>query len=250
MSRTVISIKDLTLDFPVRNVRGLKGLLTGAKQAVGTKVVSRNNRHFINVFDSLNLEVEAGQCIGILGHNGAGKSTLLKLVAGIYPPTAGTCEVSGRISTLFTNAVGMHPDLSGYDNIFRGALAIGLSKSQVEEKIEDIKEFCELGDFIHMPLRTYSQGMKTRISFAIATTLNPDILLVDEILGAGDARFLKKARQRISDTIKTANAVLLASHSLGTLQRLCNRGLWIHHGAIRMDGPIRTVTRAYRRSMR
>jgi ABC-type polysaccharide/polyol phosphate transport system ATPase subunit len=204
----------------------------------------------VNALQDVSLHIGEGERVGIIGHNGAGKSTLLKLLAGIYPPTTGQRSVSGRISSLFDIALGFEPDASGWENIlFRGYLQ-GETPKSVRAKMAPIAEFSELGDFLNMPVRYYSAGMLVRLAFSIATAIEPEILLVDEVLSVGDMAFQDKARQRMRDMMVKAQLIVLVSHDLESIARLCERGVWMDHGRVRMTGPIQDVITAYTHHVR
>jgi ABC-type polysaccharide/polyol phosphate transport system ATPase subunit len=193
----------------------------------------------------VNLAINEGQRVGIIGHNGAGKSTLLKLLAGIYPPTKGKRLVEGRISSLFDIALGFETDASGWENIyFRGFLQ-GETPKSVRAKMQPIADFSELGEFLNMPVRYYSAGMLVRLAFSIATAIEPEILLVDEVLSVGDMSFQEKARQRMRDMMVKARLIVMVSHDLDTLSRLCEQGIWMDHGQVKQVGPIADVIAAY-----
>jgi ABC-type polysaccharide/polyol phosphate transport system ATPase subunit len=203
----------------------------------------------VRALEDLTLTVRPGDRLGILGHNGAGKSTLLKLLAGIYEPTSGRRIVEGRISSLFDLMLGFEPDSSGWENIrYRGYLQ-GETPRSIERKIDAIAEFTELGDFLNMPVRYYSAGMLVRLAFAIATAIEPEVLLIDEVLGAGDANFQEKAGVRMREMMGQAELVVVVSHDLGSLARLCDRGIWMERGRVRMDGPIDEAILAYCQAM-
>ena len=199
----------------------------------------------VDALRDVNLRIGEGERLGILGHNGAGKSTLLRLIAGIYPPTSGRRRVEGRISSLFEIAQGFEFEASGWDNIaYRGCLQ-GETPRSIQAKMHDIAEFSELGDFLEMPIRCYSSGMMVRLAFAIATAVEPEVLLVDESLGAGDLAFQHKARQRMKDMMAKARLIVLVSHDLTSLAELCGRAVWLDHGQVKKDGPVAEVVAAY-----
>jgi ABC-type polysaccharide/polyol phosphate transport system ATPase subunit len=193
----------------------------------------------------VNLEIHQGERLGILGSNGAGKSTLLRLMAKIYPPTSGSLSVRGNVAPLIEMGAGFNPELSGSDNIMLNGAMLGLGKREMQSKVEGIYEFTGLREFADLPLKYYSSGMYTRLAFAIATEIDPDILLIDESLGAGDAAFLEKARARILNLLDRSNVVVIVSHDLGTLRELCTRGLWMRRGQVAGDGPIDEVIDSY-----
>ena len=200
----------------------------------------------VQALENINLTVDEGDRLGIIGHNGAGKSTLLKLLAGIYPPTAGRRHVHGQISAMFDLSLGFEQDASGWENImFRGYLQ-GETPRSMRAKSQPIADFSELGDFLNMPVRYYSAGMMVRLAFSIATAIEPEILVVDEVLSAGDLSFQSKARDRMRALMSSARAVIVVSHDLTSLEMLCDRVLWLDHGRVRMIGPTKEVIGAYK----
>jgi ABC-type polysaccharide/polyol phosphate transport system ATPase subunit len=193
----------------------------------------------------LNLKIDKGERVGVIGGNGAGKSTLLRLLARIYPPTLGRVAIRGNVAPLIEMGAGFNPELSGTDNIvFNGAM-LGFNRREMLAKADGIYEFTGLREFSEMPLKYYSSGMYMRLAFAIATEVNPDILLIDEALGVGDAAFLEKARARLHDLVRRANALVLVSHDLKALREFCARGLWVQHGRLVADGPIGPIIDQY-----
>jgi ABC-type polysaccharide/polyol phosphate transport system ATPase subunit len=193
----------------------------------------------------VSFDLRPGDRLGVIGANGAGKSTLLKLLAGIYQPTSGRRHVAGRISSLFELALGFEMEASGRQNIlYRGYLQ-GETPRTIRAKLDEIAAFSELGDFLDSPVRYYSAGMMVRLAFSIATAIEPEILLVDEVLGAGDLAFQQKARQRMQDMMAKAQIIVLVSHDLDSLARLCEHGLWLDHGRVRAHGPMNQVIEAY-----
>ena len=199
----------------------------------------------VQALENIDLTVHEGDRLGIIGHNGAGKSTLLKLLAGVYPPTAGTRRVNGQICALFDIALGFEHEASGWENMaYRGYLQ-GETPESIRDKMQPIAEFSELGDFLNMPVRYYSAGMLVRLAFSIATAIEPEILIVDEVLSAGDMAFQTKARQRMQTLMSTARAVIVVSHDLTSLSLLCDRVLWLDHGRVRLFGPTDEVIAAY-----
>jgi ABC-type polysaccharide/polyol phosphate transport system ATPase subunit len=199
----------------------------------------------IRALQDVSLTFSPGDRVGILGHNGAGKSTLLKLLAGIYEPTKGKRKVVGRISSLFELMLGFEGEASGWENIrYRGYLQ-GETPRSIDRKIESIAEFTELGDFLNMPIRYYSAGMMVRLAFAIATAIDPEILLIDEVLSVGDMSFQEKARMRMREMMAQAELLVVVSHDLDSLEQLCDWGIWLDHGRIKQQGPIESVVDAY-----
>jgi lipopolysaccharide transport system ATP-binding protein len=197
----------------------------------------------------VDLAVPQGKTLGIIGRNGSGKSTLLKLITGIYRPTAGTVEVNGRVSALLELGSGFHPDFSGRENIFINGMILGMSKAELKKKLPEIIAFSELGDFIDEPVRTYSSGMFMRLAFSVATHVDPDVLIVDEILAVGDEHFSHKSFAKMNEFKRTGKTILLVSHDLFAVQRWCDTVAWLDAGKIRMVGPPDRVIDEYRRAV-
>jgi len=194
---------------------------------------------------NVSFAIEKGERLGIIGSNGAGKSTLLRLMARIYPPTSGTLTVHGTVAPLIEMGAGFNPELSGTDNILLNGAMLGFSRREMQAKVDGIYDFTGLREFAELPLKYYSSGMYTRLAFAIATEIDPEILLIDESLGAGDAAFLEKARSRILDLLDRSHVVVIVSHDLRILRELCNRGIWMRRGEVAGDGPIEEVIDCY-----
>jgi ABC-type polysaccharide/polyol phosphate transport system ATPase subunit len=195
---------------------------------------------------NVSLSVGQGERVGVIGHNGAGKSTLLKLLAGIYPPTEGKLLVEGRVSSLFDISLGFELDANGWENIRYRSYLQGETPADVDRKQASIAEFSELGEFLNMPIRYYSAGMLVRLAFSIATAIDPEILLVDEVLSVGDLAFQQKARARMTEMMARAHLMVVVSHDLESLARMCNRMIWLDHGRIHRVGPCDEVIDAYR----
>lgn len=210
---------------------------------------SRKPRMQVRALQNVSFEIGEGERVGIIGHNGAGKSTLLRLLAGIYPPSSGCRTVEGRISSLFDIALGFESEASGWENIgFRSYLQ-GETPKSIKDKILPIAEFSELGDFLQMPVRYYSAGMAVRLAFSIATAIEPEILLVDEVLSVGDMAFQDKARRRMYEMMSKAKIIVMVSHDLGSIKKLCDKAIWMDHGTVREIGPTASVIAAYARSV-
>ncbi|MCW2801987.1 MAG: teichoic acid transport system ATP-binding protein [Propionibacteriaceae bacterium] len=199
----------------------------------------------VHAIKNVSFEVRNGSAMGIIGANGAGKSTLMRAMAGILPPTSGSIEVWGRASTLLALGVGFNNALSGRENIILGGLASGLSRKEVEERADQIAEWTELGDFIDMPMRTYSSGMSARVGFSVAVHMRPDILMIDEALSTGDAHFREKANAKMAELRESARAMFLVSHGLGSIKEMCNEAIWLDHGTLMMRGEPEEVVDAY-----
>ena len=192
------------------------------------------------------MSLEMGDRVGLVGHNGAGKSTLLRLLSGIYEPTRGSATVhAAGWRRCSTSASGMDPEISGFENIIIRGLFLGQTRKQMLAKVDEIAEFTELGDYLSMPLRTYSTGMRVRLAMGVVTSIDPEILLLDEGIGAVDAEFLKKAQTRLQSLVERSGILVFASHSNEFLARLCKTAMWIDHGTIKMTGGIEDVVRAY-----
>jgi teichoic acid transport system ATP-binding protein len=199
----------------------------------------------VEAIKNVSFDVRNGTAMGIIGSNGAGKSTLLRAMAGILPPTSGSIEVWGRASTLLALGVGFNHSLSGRENIILGGLAAGLSRREVEERAAEVAEWTELGDFIDMPMRTYSSGMTGRVGFSVAVHMKPDILMIDEALSTGDAHFREKATAKMAELRESARAMFLVSHGLGSIKEMCSEAMWLDRGKLMMRGDPAEVAKAY-----
>ncbi len=207
-----------------------------------------NPKLSVQALRNLNLHVQDGDRVGVIGHNGAGKSTLLKMMAGVYPPTRGTCRVEGRICSLFDITLGFEPDATGRENIAFRAYLQGETPKTLQSKIADVEQFCELGQFLDTPVRYYSAGMAIRLAFSIATVSEPEILLIDEVLSVGDMAFQMKARARMKNLMATARLMVMVSHDLGSVKAMCNKAIWMAKGEIIASGPAQEVIAAYERA--
>ena len=237
-----IELTDASLTFTIRQSRKvtLKEYLLR-----GLFLQSRNPKVAVHALANLNLSAADGDRIGVIGHNGAGKSTLLKLLAGVYPPTAGRRVVEGRICSLFDIALGFEHDATGWENIKYRSYLLGETPTTLKRKIGDIAAFSELGDFLNIPVRYYSSGMLVRLAFSISTAVEPEVLLIDEVLGAGDLAFQLKARERMRSMMRAARLMVLVTHETNTLSEICNRAVWMQHGSMVMDGRPADVVAAY-----
>jgi len=195
--------------------------------------------------DNLDFDIEAGQAIGIVGSNGAGKSTLLKILARILPPTSGRAVLHGRVGSLLEAGAGFHPELSGKDNIFLAGSLLGMKQGEIRRRLDEIVEFSGVGEFLDSPVKHYSSGMYMRLAFAVAAHIEPEILLVDEVLAVGDAQFQKKCLQRMESLSQSGQTVVFVSHSMQAVGRLCQRALWIDRGKLRLEGPVAEVVASY-----
>ncbi len=240
-----IATKDACVDFPIFDAksRSLKKTVMGL---VGGNIDSASKVPVIEALRDITVNLEHGARVGLVGHNGAGKSTLLRLLSGIYEPTRGVAEIRGRVAPVFDLGVGMDPEISGLENIMIRGLFLGMTRSQMEERVDDIAEFTELGDFLRMPLRTYSTGMRVRLALGVVTSIDPEILLLDEGIGAVDAAFLEKSKQRLVELVERSGLLVFASHSDEFLRELCDTAIWMEHGRIKQQGELDEVLRAYK----
>ena len=206
---------------------------------------NRNRYERRSVLKGISFNVKKGEAIGLIGHNGCGKSTTLKLLTKIMYPDSGTIEMKGRVSALIELGAGFHPDMSGRENIYTNAAIFGLTKKEIDKKVDDIITFSELQDFIDNPVRTYSSGMYMRLAFAIAINVDADILLIDEILAVGDAAFQKKCFDRLKEIKAEGTTIVIVSHSLGQIEEICERSIWIDSGLIRAEGSPKNVHAQY-----
>jgi ABC-type polysaccharide/polyol phosphate transport system ATPase subunit len=205
----------------------------------------RRRTNLFHALKGVSFSMKPGESLAVVGANGAGKSTLLSLVAGLVPPDRGTVGVNGRIAALLELGSGFHPDLSGAENVYLNAALLGVGRRRIKEIFADIVEFSELGDFLAEPLRTYSSGMTMRLAFSVAVNVDPDILLVDEVLAVGDQAFQAKCFAKVLDFRHRGKTILCVSHSAGMVQELCSRAIWLDHGELMLDGPIAEVVDAY-----
>ena len=236
----------VSVEFPIFNANGRSLTSRLLQVATGGKLdADPNGRVVVKALEGISFSFGDGDRIGLLGHNGAGKSTLLRALSGVYAPSRGTAKSDGEIGSLIDISLGINPEATGRENIFiRGAL-LGFTKAEMAKKFEAIVEFSELGDFIEMPVRTYSSGMHLRLAFAVSTVVRPEILLMDEWLSVGDESFKHKAEDRLREVVDSTEILVLASHSRELIEKTCNRAIWLEHGTIKMDGPVAEVTTAY-----
>lgn len=238
---SAIRIEDIHITYKVNLER--KNTLKNAlvKGMRGQRV----NYREVRALRGVTFDVPKGQCTGIIGANGAGKSTLMRAVAGILPPTSGRIEIEGKVSTLLALGVGFNSALTGRENVVLGGLAAGLTRAEVMERMGEIADFADLGDFIDMPMRTYSSGMYSRLAFGVAVHMEPDILIIDEAMSAGDAKFRERAAKKMSSLMDAAGTMLLVSHSLGTIQELAEEVVWLHKGRLIKRGDPKEICDAY-----
>ena len=235
----------VTIDFPIYNARNRSLKNKVMQVATGGIVNFGAEGTVIRALSDVSFEISEGERVGLVGHNGAGKSTLLRVLTNVYAPVSGRVQILGDIGSLVDISLGIDGEATGRENIFIRAALLGLRRDQIEDKFEEIVEFSELGDFIDMPVRTYSSGMHLRLAFAVATVIRPEILLMDEWLSVGDAAFNKKAEKRLNDLLQSSRILVLASHSRDLIEKTCTRALWFEHGKLKMDSGPKEVCRAY-----
>ena len=227
----------------VKNVYKIFNVYLDRANTVKEKLLffSRNRKEKREVLKGINLNIKKGEVVALIGTNGSGKSTLLKLMTKILYPNKGTIEINGKLTSLLELGAGFHPDFSGRENIYFNASIFGLTKKQIDERLNDIIEFSELEKYIDNPVRTYSSGMFMRLAFAVAINVNADILLVDEILSVGDEHFQNKCIEKMLDLKRKGKTMVFVTHSMQTVQKLCDRAVWLCDGKIQMDGDVSQV---------
>jgi len=235
---TIVRLENIALHFPRQRgiLRGILDLLRGKMTAGKGKFTALQN---------VDLDVQKGEVLGVIGRNGSGKSTMLRVMAGIYRPDEGSVEVCGRTSLLAGVSVGLNQNLTGRENVHLYGSILGHDKETMESMMGDILDFSEIGEFFEQPLRTYSSGMKARLGIAIASAIEPEILLIDEVLGVGDPQFREKSKKRIIQLVKNTGTVVLVSHSFGLMKEICDRVVLIHKGEIITIGIPDDVIKAY-----
>ena len=200
---------------------------------------------FHNVLNGIDLKIKKGETVALIGVNGSGKSTLLKLMTKIYYPTSGTIDVNGKLTSLLELGAGFHQDFTGRENIYFNASIFGLNSKEIDKRVQDIIDFSELGEYIEVPVRTYSSGMYMRLAFSVAINVDAEILLIDEILAVGDQRFQEKCYAKLEELKKSGKTIVIVSHSVNSIKRLCDRAVWLNEGKIRKDGPTEEVLDEY-----
>lgn len=238
--RVAVSVEGLTVKY-----RALLEQRQTMKSALRSLGRSKQEVRYIEALKGIDLKVHHGEFLGVIGHNGAGKSTLLRTIAGILPPTKGRVVVNGYVTTLLSVGIGFNAELSGRENIRLGGLANGLTPKEIEMREEEIADFSGLGEFIDYPMKTYSSGMRGRLGFAVAVAMEPDILLIDEALSAGDAEFREKASRKMREIMEKASAIILVSHGLSVVQEMATDCLWLDHGRVMDKGEPRAIVKAY-----
>lgn len=236
----IIKVENVSMRF-----RMDKNKTTSLKEWVVTHLLNKQQYEEFSALNDVSFEVKRGEILGIIGRNGAGKSTLLKVISGIYKPSSGKVVTAGRVAPMLELGSGFDMELSGHDNIFLNGAILGFSEEFLKSKYDEIVAFSELGGFIDMPLKTYSSGMLARLAFSVATVIEPEILIVDEILAVGDAAFQEKSRARMLELMSGGTTVLFVSHSLQQIREMCDRVIWLEHGTIRLMGETNQICTAY-----
>lgn len=245
-----VLLDDLSLDLPVYGISNQvlkKELVRFITGGVFSKDKQRKQVH-VKALDCVALTITSGMRVGIIGHNGSGKSTLLKVIAGIYEPTGGNLKVQGRVSPLLDLMFGIDPDITGRDNIISRGMIMGHKKEDLLEKIDELIELTGLGGFIEMPVKTYSAGMQVRLAFAVAVLFDPEILVIDEVFGAGDQNFSEKSKGKIVDLIEKAKIFILASHNEEYIKEYCTHVLWLDKGKVRFFGGVQQGLELYKKT--
>jgi len=245
-----IELRKVVVSFPVydQSSRSLKKRIISATTGGRIETDSTSGKiSVVQALDGVTLSFRQGDRVGLVGHNGAGKTTLLRVLAGIYEPTMGIARIDGHTAPLFDVALGMDLESTGYENIVLRGLFLGLTHKEIDARVDEIAEFTELGDFLSLPIRTYSTGMRTRLAFAVSTSIEPDILLLDEGIGAGDASFLEKANKRLQEFTEKAAIIVLASHSEALIERMCDTAVRMESGKVMQIGSTDEVLGEYRK---
>lgn len=244
-----IDLTEVSVSYPIFNSHS-RSLRSALFSKLGGTIVSHNQTRVVEAIRNLSLHLKDGDRIALLGHNGSGKTTLLRTLAGVYPPQSGTVDIKGSITSFTDITLGMDLEASGWDNIIFRCAFMGLTFREAQALSPSIAEFSELGEFLDMPVRTYSSGMFVRLAFAISTSIEPEIVIMDEMISAGDAGFIDKASRRIELLLNKACIFVIASHDVSITQRFCKTALWLEKGVAKAIGPIKETTEKYLASMR
>ena len=241
-----ITLKQASVVLPIFNSSSRSITNTLVSVATGGVLTAQKGGHIsIEALKNLDLEIVSGDRIGIVGHNGSGKSTLLRLLSGIYEPSSGEIDRDGSISSLVDISLGINPESTGRENIFLRGKLMGLSRKEIDEKIDEIIEFSELGDYINLPVRIYSSGMLLRLAFAVSTSITADILIMDEWLSVGDGSFAERASKRLKELVDNSEILVVASHTRSLIEETCNKVVWLEHGVIKKVGPVSEIVPEY-----
>jgi ABC-type polysaccharide/polyol phosphate transport system ATPase subunit len=241
-----VDLQSVSVEFPVYNVNARSFKKNFIRMATGGRVVEDANQHIVvSALNDISISFRHGDHIGLVGHNGSGKSTLLRLLATIYEPTRGFLKIEGNISPMLELTQGIEAEFTGYENIFQRGILLGLTPNQIARQTDEIAKLTGLGDYLSMPIRTYSSGMMVRLAFAISTSIQPEILLIDEIFGAGDANFFETARRKMVELLDHSSIVVMATHSDDLIREFCNKVLLLDGGRIKYFGDTETALDIY-----
>lgn len=241
-----IDLQSVSVEYPIYNINARSFKKRFLRLATGSAVVKDANQHVVvKALNNLSLTFEHGDRIGLIGHNGSGKSTFLRLLAGIYEPSDGSLHIDGKVSALLDLMSGTETEITGYENIYYRGTLMGLTKEQIDQQAKEIAELTGLGDYLSMPVRTYSAGMIMRLVFAISTSIQPDILLIDEVFSAGDADFMQKAHQRMVSLLNQSNIVVMATHFDDLIKTFCNKAILMEAGNVKYFGAVDKAIELY-----
>lgn len=242
-----IDLRSIFVEFPIFNVSSRSFKKHFLQLTSGGRIVKNANEHvLVKALNDITVSFKHGERIGLIGRNGSGKSTLLRLLATIYEPTRGDIKISGKISPMLDFVSGVEAEFTGYENIYTRGILLGLSSKEIKQQIESIAELTGLGDYLSMPVRTYSSGMKIRLAFAISTSIKPEILLIDEVFGAGDNDFMNKARERMISLLDQSSIVVMATHAEPLIREFCNKALLLENGSIKFFGDVDQALEIYK----
>jgi ABC-type polysaccharide/polyol phosphate transport system ATPase subunit len=244
MNMATIETDGASVSFPVFSTH-TRSVRTAMLSKLGGTIRPHNRTQHVEALRDITLRLTNGDRVGLVGHNGAGKTTFLRLISGVYPPVSGRARIEGKISSFTDITLGMEPEATGWQNIIFRCVFLGLTFKEAEALAPSIAEFSELGEFLDLPVRTYSSGMFLRLAFAISTSVQPDIVIMDEMIAAGDQTFIDKARRRIESLLERASIFVLASHSDEIIRAFCNRALWLEKGSVKAFGEVNEVLAAY-----
>jgi ABC-type polysaccharide/polyol phosphate transport system ATPase subunit len=239
-----IRLSDVGVEFPIHNAHS-RSLQLQVFGKLGGKLAQHKQAVFVQALQGVSLHIEDGDRVGIIGHNGAGKTTLLRVLAGVYEPTFGTISMEGRLSSFTDITLGMDPEATGLENIIFRCVFMGLSFAEARRLSPSIEKFSELGEFLRLPVRTYSSGMFLRLAFAISTSIEPEIIIMDEMISGGDARFMERAKSRLTNLLERTKILVLATHSVEIMHSLCNKVVWLDHGEVRKVGSFEEIHPLY-----
>jgi ABC-type polysaccharide/polyol phosphate transport system ATPase subunit len=239
-----ISLHGVNVDFPIVNQSSVS-LQLRLLQALGGRLTSHHATVVVRALDGIDLELRDGDRLGIIGHNGSGKTTLLRVLSGVYPPQQGRATIEGSISSFTDITLGMDSEANGWENIIFRCAFMGMTFARAKELSGAIAEFSELGSYLDLPVRTYSTGMFMRLAFAISTSIEPDILIMDEMIATGDAQSIEKAKRRLHELMNRANILVLASHDMRLIEAICDKVIWMEHGRVKQTGPPKEIAATY-----